>query len=98
MVSACHDISIAHVSGDQAAFSRTFDSGKCWGAFSVIQQQFSSPGFSICAPGESTRTQYVVIFVDYAKRHPERYSEDFLRVAVDALREAFPCKVTPARK
>ena len=98
MVSACHDISIAHISGDQAAFPSDFDSGKCWGAFMVLQSTLrlvvkDTLALGVCAPNDSTRTQLVVIFVDYAKRHPERYSDDFVRVAVDALKEAFPCTV-----
>jgi len=47
--------------------------------------------FGACTPATSTRTQLIAIFVNYAKRNPQRYSEEFADVVFDALAEAFPC-------
>lgn len=99
MVSSCKEISTAKVTGNQAIFSPDFNSGVCWGAFAMVQQLtrltydlHAAPIFRICAPPESTRTQLIQVFEQYAARHPERYHEGFWFVAQDALREAFPCK------
>ncbi len=76
----------------------THDTGVCWGAFGTIQGLIvwtdgdGTPILGVCAPANSKRTQLIAIFVLYAKNHPEKYSEGFTRVAIPALREAFPCK------
>ena len=103
MVSACHSIVNAPVSNDHVSVPDDQQSGICWGAFSVFQQMITivdypsdkrpvRPFFKVCAPEESTRTQLIAVFYEYAKRHPERYHEDFFFVALDSERAAFPCK------
>lgn len=75
----------------------SFKSGECFGAFEALQvlsglQDKGRPVLGICFPPASLRTQQVRIFVEYAKRHPERSAEPFAYVAVAALSEAFPCR------
>jgi hypothetical protein len=74
------------------------EASQCWGAFGAIQalstwtySNKSFPLLYICAPPESTLLQFIKIFEHYADTHPERLHEEYMRVAVDALREAFPC-------
>ena len=85
------------MSGDAVHMPQTFDAGVCWGAFAVIQKmtRWADSGgkryFGVCNPANSTRTQLIAIFVEYAKHHPQKYSDDFDDVVLDGLREAFPC-------
>ena len=103
MVSSCKDLSNAKVTDGRVGLPLDFDSGVCWGSFAMVQEMIvmadvsklaKNEGriFSVCAPPESTRTQLIQVYEQYATRHPEHYHEDFWRVASLALREAFPCK------
>ena len=102
MASSCKAISNAKVTGAGIEMPTDFDSGACWGAFGMVQIMtnmiyMDSLGksrffFDICAPGDSTRTQLIKVFEQYAAQHPERVSEDFWVVAQDSLRQSFPCK------
>jgi len=99
MASACRDVVSAPVRGDNVHLNTTFDVGRCWGAFAVVQevtrlavrQGSSERVFSVCSPAESTRTQLVAVFVQYVKQNPQRMHEEFFTVALDALRQGFPC-------
>ena len=42
-------------------------------------------------PRESGLTQWVAIFIDYTKRHPKRYNDLFVMVAIASAQEPFPC-------
>jgi hypothetical protein len=42
MLSACRDLSTARVTGDQVSLPQDFGSGRCWGAFDVIQTQYTA--------------------------------------------------------
>ena len=100
MVSACHFILDAKVSNNEVDVPNDSESGLCWGAFLVLQKVIviaahgeKIPFLRVCAPADSTRTQLIAVFVEYAKRHPERYNEDFFFVAIDAERASFPCNL-----
>lgn len=76
-------------------FEQNFLSGMCWGAIGTLQSlsrvYTDRPMMNICAPEDSTLTQYAIIFSAYTDRHPERLHEDWVVVAWRALVEAFPC-------
>jgi hypothetical protein len=99
LLSSCKSLSEVKVN-DNATFKmpQDFDTGRCWGAFAVMQKVINitisseEPALGVCAPETSSRTQLIAIFVDYARRHPSRYHEDFFLVALDALQAAFPCE------
>lgn len=103
MLSSCRPVAKADISGDYAAFTQNFETGQCWGAFSVIQQTArwgkadQDRLLGVCAPAKSRLSQFIAVFVHYAENHPERLHEDFVRIAYDSLREAFPCR-TPRSK
>ena len=70
----------------------------CWGAFATIRGlSFTSVGMTnisalhVCAPPESTLAQFVRIFRRFVEGHPERGHEDFYRIALEALWQAFSC-------
>ena len=100
MLSACRPIARANTSGGKGKVTipDTFKAGKCWGAFTAIQNGIERADdtmlliYNICAPAEITRTQLIAMFVDYAEKNPQRLQEDFFDVFIDALRKAFPCK------
>jgi hypothetical protein len=100
MRSACREIAAARVMDHAVTIPQSFDSGVCWGAFAVVQTAVGLidagdasklPFFRVCAPKQSTRTQLIAIFVEYARVHPESLHEEFFFVAIAALRTAFPC-------
>lgn len=73
---------------------------KCLGAFLVVQKVstlvYEEDGryrrmFNVCTPEYSTLLQLVKVYVSYVDDNPRKLHEDFFFVALDALREAFPC-------
>lgn len=76
-----------------------FSTGHCWGAFDSLQDTSKlvfnddkHPALFVCAPKEVTLTQYIRIFVRYAEDNPHLLHEEYTFVALEALREAFPCE------
>jgi len=74
-------------------------SGICWGSFGIIQEIIThiyeggeKPFYEICAPPESTRLQLINIFVVYAKSNPKLHHQDFFDIALESLRDSFPCE------
>jgi hypothetical protein len=98
IVSACRLLENAKVVGDRVDMPKDFSSGMCWGAFSAVQSaillKFSDetdPMLRVCAPANSTRTQLIAIFMAYIRTYPDKLHEDFMGMAIFALRAAFPC-------
>jgi hypothetical protein len=100
MLSSCKKLAddVKLLENDKILMPTDFESGKCWGAFATFQSMISliyidgkTRIHGVCAPPNGTRTRVIAIFVEYARRNPRRLNEDFILVALDALREAFPC-------
>ncbi len=98
MLSSCKQLAEAKITEGQVSIPQDFESGRCWGAFGALQRATvqviapdRQPVLRVCAPSATTRTQHIVIFVNYAKRNPGSLNEDFFAVAWRALRETFPC-------
>ena len=102
MLSACRSISGAKVlekgpEGYRVSLPSGFESGKCWGAFLVIQKLARKGDISlnrrynVCAPADSHLVQLVAVFVNYAEQNPQRWHEDFFEVTLDSLQALFPC-------
>jgi hypothetical protein len=104
MLSFCRPIANASAGNEPETLQipMTFETGTCWGAFSVLQEvsrgardpsrSAQARLFGFCPPAEATRTQYVGIFVRFAAQYPARWNEDFVPVATQALQAAFPCR------
>jgi hypothetical protein len=45
-----------------------------------------------CTPNSVTHGQSVAVVVHWLDQHPQRWNEDFQFLALEALREAWPCK------
>lgn len=101
LLAACKQIAATKTNERIAVMPQDFDSGLCWGSFSVLEQMLkpaeaakSRPQqatAAICAPENEPRARLIAAFAAFAKSHPERSQEDFLPVAQDALKAAFPC-------
>jgi Rap1a immunity proteins len=70
--------------------SEIFYQGICSGAVMALLQFDSS--FGICFPGDSTVNQAVRVVVAYIDAKPARLHENFNRLALEALKDAWPCK------
>ena len=74
-----------------------FNSGYCLGFIHGMcsMHDYAARKYSArlyCAPDEVTNGQVRRIIIKFLKDHPNRLHETDLILAVDALREAFPCK------
>lgn len=107
MVSACRGVADADVRSDGSVqLSDTMNSGLCWGFFSVFPVVLRATynahygasqtyPFRVCVTGGVSVNQLIAVFLDYARRHPERYVQDAFIVELDAMKEAFPCRRAP---
>lgn len=96
---SCRQLAKASGAADaKLTIARNFDNGFCWGAFAALQGLSASrwpdsdkPILGFCAPPESTRIDFIRIFMRYTKAHPEETNTPFAQVALEALASAFPC-------
>ncbi len=68
----------------------SFDQGTCSGEVTVLMQ--FGPRFGICPPVGATIGQGVRVVVAYVDKRPARLRDDFTALAIEALKEAWPCK------
>jgi hypothetical protein len=84
---------------DELELDNTFATGTCWGAFLSLQQ-FAATRFEggkntllrTCVPPDTTALRIIQVFYLFAQSNPGRQQEPFTKVAIAALRSAFPCK------
>jgi hypothetical protein len=75
----------------------------CWGMFEAFQtlsgvQSTDNEGdgpLKICASTTTTRSQMVIVFLEYAKDHANQLHMDAALVVQAALAQAFPCRRFP---
>jgi hypothetical protein len=96
---ACKSAVEAHNLPNGDVILATPNTAFCWGAFTVLRSVTSiltadgaGMALHVCAPNESTVTQYIRIFLKYVDDHPELAHNDFDFVALDALVKVFPCR------
>lgn len=71
---------------------------KCWYFLSAIQQttamvDASGARLVYSCPGPNTSlTQIIRVFTNYARSHPEKLNLTAAQVAYDAMKASFPCK------
>jgi hypothetical protein len=99
---SCRLIAYADRAADGGvSFALSFDTGRCWGGFSALQQvslfvdDRNRRALNICPPPDSTLVQMVAIFVRHVDGHPEEIQENWVRVAHRSLIAAFPCPKPP---
>jgi hypothetical protein len=101
MLSGCRQVAQAPIQNGQISIPATLPVGKCWGAFTLIDELATwvlPSGVRLlgsCPPDNSTRSQLVAVFVEYVDRNPQRRNDLFGETVVAALRAAFPCSPEP---
>ncbi len=98
------DTAKAAKNADELELDNTFDSGTCWGAFLSIQQFIvtkveggKATILDVCTPPDLSLVQIIQIFDFFVRSNPKRKAEPFTKVAIAALRSAFPCKPSAFR-
>lgn len=88
-LAACRDFA-----SSRAIDRDTFTQGECFGAVSTAVEiaPLLEPNFQTCIPNEVTASQSVAVVVHWLDRHPERWQQPFVFLALLALHEAWPCK------
>jgi hypothetical protein len=84
----------ARIAGGKGAFVPTFETGVCWGAFATLQninRMTDSKNMPLipmgCAPENNTRTQFIALFMEYARKNSQLLHEEFTYVAAAALKD-----------
>jgi Rap1a immunity proteins len=67
--------------------ANTFMTGYCMGLIEGLTMVWRS-----CMPGEVTMGQTAAVIVHWLDQHPERWHEDFTKLAMQAMHDAWPCK------
>jgi len=81
------------VSLDPKARDYSFVSGVCAGSVSglVFALATLTPG-TLCIPAAANTSQMVRVVIRYVETRPQRMHEPFESLALEALRDAWPCK------
>jgi Rap1a immunity proteins len=65
-----------------------FEAGYCLGV--VVGLKYS--GRNVCPPKRATNQQVLRVVLKYIDDRPQRQNENFMDLALEALRAAWPCK------
>ncbi len=103
-ISICRPLADATVNADGTIIvPKDFEAGRCAGAFDTINTLAGligadgKPVLGVCLASNQAYlknrsiVQWATMFIDYAKRHPQRYQESFADVMIATLQEMFPC-------
>lgn len=86
-----------HVHGTQVFIPAGSDVAQCWGFISAVQQYSiladhdGKTLLGACPKPDTSTTQVLRIFIDYARSHPEKLGLPAAAVAFNAMADAFPC-------
>ena len=77
-------------------FNNLFDVGVCLGAMMALHDtpillHVPVDAVRSCMADDVTVEQSVVVVVHWLDRHPQRLQENFVKLAMSALHEAWPC-------
>jgi Rap1a immunity proteins len=75
----------------------TFMAGVCAGSITAFAFVGRGLNNGFCFPKGATHAQMVRVVVAYIEARPARMHEDFRNLALEALREAWPCSSTNER-
>jgi hypothetical protein len=70
------------------------NAGKCIGAVQAIAllNDLIEKSMRHCVPTETTVVEQIKVITKFMDGHPERMNQDFVRVAMLAFYEAWPCR------
>ena len=87
------------VRGEQASMSSSPAAARCWGFifalqdFASVTQDGKRTLWGQCQlPTESTTSQLIRVFVNYAQMHPEELNQRPSLLVLQAFTQAFPCE------
>jgi hypothetical protein len=77
-----------------AGIIQAADAGKCIGAVQAIAllNDLITESMRPCVPKETTVVEQIKAITKFMDGHPERMNQDFVRVAMLAFYEAWPCR------
>ena len=87
-----------HAQGTQVFIPPGSDVAQCWGFIGAVQQysilvdQDGKTFLHARPKPDTTRTQVLRIFIEYARSHLEKLGLPAAAVAVNAMADAFPCE------
>jgi hypothetical protein len=99
MLHACELLSRGmHVEKGVVYIPPSPEANQCWGfiesaqQYSTLADQEGKQLLDAC-PGEDTQTTDILkVFVDYARKHPEKLKLKAAAAAYNAIADAFPCQ------
>jgi hypothetical protein len=84
---------------EELELDNTFATGTCWGAFLSLQQIVVTKKeggkntlLNLCVPQNATMLNMIQVFALFLQSNQKRQEEPFTKVAIAALRSAYPCK------
>jgi hypothetical protein len=83
-----------HGAVSQSEIPHLLDAGECLGAvyaMLTVSHTLAEP-LKFCPPVEFDAEQGVRVVVAFIEKQPERSSEDFTTIALEALRSKWPCR------
>jgi hypothetical protein len=93
LVPACQDFQ-ATGEGRARRVDTAFIQGICLGIIADLHSvgRLLPGSVGWCGPSDATYGQLVRVVVAYIERRPQRMHEDFRTLALEALRDAWPCR------
>lgn len=88
-----------HVEGSHIFIPPGSDVAQCWGFISAVQQYSiladhnGKTWLGACPRSDTTTTQVLRIFIEYARSHPQKLGLPAAAIAFNAMADAFPCEV-----
>lgn len=87
----CRDVALAiNFSKDEESKEDLYRMGFCAGIISGLS--YMAQTYGICLPAGVTAEQATRVVVQFIDGQPARINENFMLLAVEALRGAWPCK------
>jgi hypothetical protein len=78
----------------KASFRMRLEGNFCAGQLRALAyvSHVLSPDLRSCVPDNLPNGQLAMVAIRFLETHPERMNEDFMALAMQAFREAWPCK------
>jgi hypothetical protein len=83
------------VTGDSRPITSAFYQGVCVGTVDTLHlliRILPETPFRSCPPNQVTTGQELRVIIAYIEARPQRMHENFRILAIEAMREAWPCK------
>jgi hypothetical protein len=90
----------ARISGDKIQLPARTDAHRCWGYMGAVQdfsviiadEKTGKPLFNSCPGPDTTLMQFIRVFTNYARTHPQELHDKASLIVYRAMVSAFPCR------